>query len=127
MHDKTYVGIIGAGPAGLTLSLLLARQGIEWVIIENRSCDYIKARVRAGLLEQNTVNLLTELGVSDRLREEGLQHHGVYLSFNGTPGAVPVKSKKLFLLTLCLRPTGAKSPTKAASTSGPCWLIMVNW
>ncbi|MBO0929734.1 4-hydroxybenzoate 3-monooxygenase [Fibrella aquatilis] len=89
MDITTQVGIIGAGPAGLTLALLLAQQGIESVILENRSRDYVESRVRAGLLEQNTVDLLRDLGVADRLDREGLQHHGVYLSFNGVRRRVP--------------------------------------
>jgi p-hydroxybenzoate 3-monooxygenase len=83
MNQKTRIGIIGAGPAGLTLSLLLHRAGIDCVILENRSRQYAESRVRAGLLEQNTVDLFNELGVADRLNKEGLQHHGVYLSFDG--------------------------------------------
>lgn len=89
MNHNTQVGIIGAGPAGLMLSLLLARQGIDSVILENRSRDYIEARVRAGLLEQNTVDLLRELGLADRMDREGITHHGVYLSFNGIRHRVP--------------------------------------
>jgi p-hydroxybenzoate 3-monooxygenase len=76
---RTQVGIIGAGPAGLTLALLLAREGIECVIVENRSRDYVQRRVRAGLLEQNTVDLMHELGVGERLAREGLEHDGIYL------------------------------------------------
>jgi p-hydroxybenzoate 3-monooxygenase len=89
MITKTKVAIIGAGPAGLTLSLLLNRAGIDCIILENRSRAYVEARVRAGLLEQNTVDLYNELGVADRLNKEGLQHHGVYLSFNGHKKRVP--------------------------------------
>ncbi len=89
MTHKVQVGIIGAGPAGLMLSLLLARQGIDSVILENRSRSYIEARVRAGLLEQNTVDLLHELGLADRMQQEGIEHHGVYLSFNGVRNRVP--------------------------------------
>lgn len=89
MTHKTQVGIIGAGPAGLMLSLLLARQGIDSVIIENRNRAYIEARVRAGLLEQNTVDLLHELGLADRMQQEGIEHQGVYLSFNGVRNRVP--------------------------------------
>jgi len=89
MTHKTQVGIIGAGPAGLTLSLLLHRAGIQSTILEFRSRDYVESRVRAGLLEQNTVTLFNELGVADRLNKEGLQHHGVYLSFDENRIRVP--------------------------------------
>ena len=89
MKQKTSIGIIGAGPAGLTLALLLNRAGIDCMILENRSREYAESRVRAGLLEQNTVDLYNELGVADRLNKEGLQHHGVYLSFDGVRQRVP--------------------------------------
>lgn len=80
---KTKVGIIGAGPSGLTLALSLHKEGIESVIIENRSREYIENRVRAGLLEHNTVEVFDSLNVSDRLHEEGLVHHGCYINYNG--------------------------------------------
>jgi p-hydroxybenzoate 3-monooxygenase len=86
---KVQVGIIGAGPAGLTLGLILQKAGISCVILENRSREYVESRVRAGLLEQNTVDLYRELGVADRLNTEGLEHHGVYLSFNGERHRIP--------------------------------------
>ncbi|GAA4466997.1 4-hydroxybenzoate 3-monooxygenase [Nibrella saemangeumensis] len=86
---RTQVGIIGAGPAGLTLAHWLKQQGIESVIIEHRSRDYVQARVRAGLLEQNTVDILKDLGLADRLVREGHAHHGVYLSFDGERIRVP--------------------------------------
>jgi len=80
---KTQVGIIGAGPAGLTLALMLQKQGIESIILENRSREYVENRVRAGLLEHNTVEVFEELGVADRLHQEGLVHHGCYIAYNG--------------------------------------------
>ncbi len=89
MTHKTQVGIIGAGPAGLTLALLLQRVGIQSIILEFRSKDYVESRVRAGLLEQNTVTLFNELGVADRLNKEGLLHRGVYLSFDEQRIRVP--------------------------------------
>ena len=80
---RTQVGIVGAGPAGLMLSHLLHLEGIESVILEARSRDYIEGRVRAGVLEQTTVDLLVEAGVGERLKRLGLRHHGIYLSFGG--------------------------------------------
>jgi p-hydroxybenzoate 3-monooxygenase len=78
---RTQVGIVGAGPAGLVLSHLLHLQGIESVILESRERSYVEERVRAGVLEQGTVDLLTEMGVGERLKKEGLVHHGVNLRF----------------------------------------------
>jgi p-hydroxybenzoate 3-monooxygenase len=80
---RTQVAIIGAGPAGLTLSQLLARSGIESVVVENRSREYVEARVRAGVLEQGTVDVLTEAGVGERMAREGLRHDGIYLQWPG--------------------------------------------
>ena len=80
---RTQVGIIGAGPAGLLLAHLLHLEGIESVILEARNREYIESRVRAGVLEQTTVDLLVQAGVGDRLKREGLVHRGVYLSFGG--------------------------------------------
>ena len=81
--SRTQIGIVGAGPAGLVLSHLLQREGIESVVLENRSREYVEKRVRAGVLEQGTVDLLTELGLADRLHREGLVHHGIELRFDG--------------------------------------------
>ncbi len=81
---RTQVGIIGAGPAGLLLSRLLHLQGIDSVVLENRSRDYVEARIRAGILEQHTVDTLTAAGVADRLHREGLEHRGIYLQYPGT-------------------------------------------
>jgi p-hydroxybenzoate 3-monooxygenase len=80
---KTQVGIIGAGPAGLTLAHLLHLQGIESVVLERHSREYVETRVRAGVLEQGTVDILCESGVGERLKREGLQHQGVELRFDG--------------------------------------------
>jgi p-hydroxybenzoate 3-monooxygenase len=80
---STQVAIIGAGPAGLVLSHLLARAGIQSIVLENRTRVHVERRVRAGVLEQGTVELLDELGLSDRLHREGLVHHGVLLTFGG--------------------------------------------
>jgi p-hydroxybenzoate 3-monooxygenase len=80
---RTQVGIVGAGPAGLVLSHLLHRAGIECVVLESRTREYVQERVRAGVLEQNTVDLLTEIGVGDRMKREGLVHHGIELRFQG--------------------------------------------
>ncbi len=79
---RTQVGIVGAGPAGLMLAMLLHREGIECVVLEARDREYVEKRVRAGLLEQNTVDLLHELGVAERLDREGLQHNGIYLRYH---------------------------------------------
>jgi len=81
---RTQVGIIGAGPAGLLLSRLLTLQGIDSVVLENRSRSYVEARIRAGILEQHTVDTLVAAGVGDRLRREGLEHHGIHLQYPGT-------------------------------------------
>lgn len=86
---KTQVGIIGAGPAGLTLAHWLKQQGINAVIVEHRSREYVEGRVRAGLLEQNTVDVFKQLGLADRLLAEGHEHHGVYFNFDGERIRIP--------------------------------------
>jgi p-hydroxybenzoate 3-monooxygenase len=78
---KTQVGIVGAGPAGLMLSHLLYLQGIESVVLEAHSRQYVEERVRAGILEQGTVDLLKETGVGARMMRQGLVHHGIELQF----------------------------------------------
>jgi len=80
---RTQIGIIGAGPAGLLLSHLLHLEGIESVILESRSREEIESTVRAGVLEQGTVDLLKATGVGDRMLREGAVHEGIYLRFNG--------------------------------------------
>ena len=78
---QTQVGIIGAGPAGLLLSHILHLHGIESVVLEKHSKDYIESRVRAGVLEQASVTLLSEVGLGERLQREGMQHHGFEIRF----------------------------------------------
>jgi p-hydroxybenzoate 3-monooxygenase len=87
---RTQVGIIGAGPSGLLLSHLLDLAGIDSIVLESRPRDYVESRVRAGLLEQGSVDTLTEAGVADRLHREGLAHHGIELRYDGIGHRIPV-------------------------------------
>jgi p-hydroxybenzoate 3-monooxygenase len=87
---RTRVGIIGAGPAGLVLAHLLSRAGIESVVLESRSRDYVEKRVRAGVLEQGSVDLLVQTGAGERLLREGLIHHGIELRFEGQGHRIPL-------------------------------------
>jgi len=84
MKMRTSVGIIGAGPAGLLLSLLLFREGIDSIILENRSRAEIESTIRAGVLEYGTVELLSEMGLDARMKREGAVHHGIELRFDGS-------------------------------------------
>jgi p-hydroxybenzoate 3-monooxygenase len=87
---RTQVGIVGAGPAGLLLAHLLHREGIESVVLEDRSREYVEHRVRAGVLEQGSVDRLVEAGVGERLQREGLVHHGIWLRFDGENHRIPL-------------------------------------
>src|SRR5581483_3769862 len=80
---RTQVGIVGAGPAGLFLALLLQRTGIDCVVLESRRRDYVESRVRAGVLEQGTVDVMTDLGVADRLKRESMPDPMLDIRFNG--------------------------------------------
>src|ERR1700742_3358719 len=80
---RTQVAIIGAGPAGLLLAHLLYRHGIECVVLESRSREYVENRVRAGVLEHQSIDILNAAGVGARMMEEGLLHHGIFLNFGG--------------------------------------------
>lgn len=96
---RTQVGIIGAGPAGLLLGRILQANGIDTIILERRSRDYVLARIRAGVLEQGTVDTLREYGVDERLNREGLPHQEMKLFWNGRRHAIPMKSQGGRVLT----------------------------
>jgi p-hydroxybenzoate 3-monooxygenase len=82
MHEeRTQVAIVGAGPAGMLLAHLLDREGIESVVVETRTEEYVASRIRAGILEQSTVDLLREIGLADRLEREGDEHRGIHLQW----------------------------------------------
>jgi p-hydroxybenzoate 3-monooxygenase len=87
---RTQVGIVGAGPAGLTLAHLLQREGIESVVLEDRTREYVEHRIRAGVLEQSIADLLVDTGAGDRLSREGIVHHGIELQFSGERHRVPL-------------------------------------
>ena len=80
---RTQVGIIGAGPAGLMLARLLRMQGIELIVIENRSRDYIENRIRAGLIEHWAADLLVDVGAGARMQRESMLHWGINIGING--------------------------------------------
>lgn len=88
---KTQVAIVGAGPSGLLMAHLLHQAGIEAEVVENRDRDYTTGRVRAGVLEQGAVELLTEAGLGERLHREGHRHDGIYLQFDGEKHRIPFK------------------------------------
>lgn len=88
---RTQVAIIGSGPAGLLLSQLLRRNGIDCVVLERRSRDYVEGRIRAGVLEQGTGDLLGEAGVDARMKNEGLIHDGFAIAFSGRRERVDLK------------------------------------
>jgi p-hydroxybenzoate 3-monooxygenase len=89
---RTQVGIVGAGPAGMMLGHLLHRAGVDSVIVETRSQDYVVERVRAGVLEQGTVDLMRDAGIGDRLDREGMRHEGIYIRFAGTRHRIDMAS-----------------------------------
>ena len=88
---RTQAGIVGAGPSGLLLARLLHRQGIDVVVLENRSREYVEGRIRAGVMEPGTAALLAKAGAADRMRSEGLVHDGVQIAFNERIARVDLK------------------------------------
>jgi p-hydroxybenzoate 3-monooxygenase len=82
MKTRTQVGIVGGGPSGLLLAQLLKKAGVESVVLERQSRDYVLSRIRAGVLERGTVELLQQAGVGERVQREGLVHDGVMLQFD---------------------------------------------
>ena len=80
-EERTQVAIVGAGPAGMLLAHLLAGEGVESVVVETRSEEYVASRIRAGILEQSTVDLLRSVGLGERLEREGDEHRGIYLQW----------------------------------------------
>ncbi|MCC2676537.1 MAG: 4-hydroxybenzoate 3-monooxygenase [Ramlibacter sp.] len=90
MTTRTQVAIIGAGPSGLLLGQLLHKAGIDTVILERQTADYVLGRIRAGILEQVTVDLLKEAGVGERVQREGIVHHSIELVFAGTRHPIDV-------------------------------------
>ena len=89
---QVQVGIIGAGPAGLILCHLLNRAGISSIVLEKHSRSYVEERVRAGVLEQGTVDLLAEMGLGERLQREGLVHNGIEVQFSGRRHRIDFKA-----------------------------------
>jgi p-hydroxybenzoate 3-monooxygenase len=87
---RTQVGIVGAGPAGLLLGHLLQLEGVESVVLEDRSREHVEQRIRAGVLEHGTVKLLVDSGVGERLQREGMVHHGIELRFEGRGHRIPL-------------------------------------
>lgn len=88
---RTQIAIVGAGPAGLVLAHLLHGRGIDCVVLENRSRSHVEQRIRAGVLEHGTVQLLTEAGLADRLHAEGMVHGGLELLFDGEGHRIPLQ------------------------------------
>jgi p-hydroxybenzoate 3-monooxygenase len=97
---RTQVGIVGGGPSGLLLAWLLRRAGIDALVLERRTPEYLRGRIRAGLLEQGTVDVLSEAGLGERLLRERLIHDGVELAFNGRRLRIDLKGLSGKIVTI---------------------------
>ncbi len=115
---RTQVAILGAGPSGLLLGQLLHRQGIDTIILENRSADYVLGRIRAGVIEQGMVGLLDEAGVSTRLHEEGLVHDGVEIAFRNKRHRIDFKKLTGKTVTVYGQTEITRDLMEARATSG---------
>src|ERR1700677_4699454 len=93
-RSETQVGVVGAGPAGLMLSHLLHLNGISSIVLEARSRAYCEERIRAGVLEQTSVQMLRDSGVGKRLDSEGLRHGGIELGLNGVRHRIPFENSR---------------------------------
>jgi p-hydroxybenzoate 3-monooxygenase len=103
MNMGTRVGIVGAGPAGLLLSLLLSRERIDSLVLESRSRNEVESTIRAGVLEQGTVDLLMEMGLGERMQREGSVHHGIaFLIIRSVHVPQPPASRKTTLACLLI-------------------------
>ncbi|AGZ42131.1 4-hydroxybenzoate 3-monooxygenase [Actinoplanes friuliensis] len=116
---RTQVGIVGAGPAGLVLALLLDRAGIDAVVLERRSRSYVESRVRAGVLEHGTADLLDELGVGARMRREGMVHRGIELRFDGTGHRIDLEGLTGRTITVYGQQEVVKDLIAARTGAGP--------
>lgn len=115
---RTKVAIIGSGPAGLLIGHMLGQAGIENIILESRSRDHVRSRVRAGLLEQETVALLGRIGVGGRLKAEGIVHDGITISFDGQRHRIDVKALTGKEVTLYGQTEVVRDLTDARETAG---------
>jgi p-hydroxybenzoate 3-monooxygenase len=91
---RTQVAIVGAGPAGLLLGQMLQQEGIDTLLLERRSADYVAGRIRAGVLEPGTVDVLERAGVATRLHAEGLTHDGVKIGFRGVHHRIDLRGSR---------------------------------
>jgi len=115
---RTQVGIVGAGPAGLMLAHLLYLHGIECIVVEARSRRHIEERVRAGVLEQNTVDLLNRIGIGDRMCREGLLHNGIEIGFQGRRHRIDIAALTGKAITVYAQHEVVKDLVHARLTTG---------